>query len=637
MSRFYNNLLFALVLFACFLVYQSGLNGIFRFDDYPNIINNPYIAIKSLDYNSLSLASQSGFAGPLGRPLSMLSFSINYYFNEFNPYYFKLVNLTLHIINGSLVYLLLLSLFKSKQFPQSLRNIETFALVVSASWLLHPINVSGVLYVVQRMNQLSSLFVFLGLLFYVRCRNTDSPKSIISIWASYFTCLILASLSKENGVLLAPLTLLVEVTFFRFQSQQKYTRAGLSILFILSIALPVIFLLLKLINKPELITTAYRLRNFSLEERLMTESRVLWFYVRQILLPNSQLFGFHFDGYEVSKSIFAPVTTLPAILSITTMAIASLVQLIRKQSIWAFGILFFLISHALESSIIGLEIAYEHRNYLPSLGLLLLFFFYLNDFASRYKKHGFITAISIIYLLFFAYLSYTRSLDWSKPNLLKLAELKNYPESARTNLDAAYVLMYTNYTSQDQAKDYYSKAYDYFAKAAELDKTEIIGLVGLVELHGKFSLPVEPSWLAAINYRLKNYPISSSSSTALNTLQKCNLKKTCDINNEQMKELIITARANGRSGETSRFAIGVNWATYLLYNENNPQLASQEFLKISASLKDTAMLIELGKLCLAYKLNECAINMIQKAKVADNYTNYQYTVNELEQKIKAQK
>ena len=77
-------LLLVLFLIFSFLIYLSGLSGDYVFDDIANIVENQKIAITSLDYSSLRTAYWSGDAGPLGRPISMLTFALNYYFTGFD-------------------------------------------------------------------------------------------------------------------------------------------------------------------------------------------------------------------------------------------------------------------------------------------------------------------------------------------------------------------------------------------------------------------------------------------------------------------------------------------------------------------------------------------------------------------------
>ncbi|MDR1848793.1 MAG: hypothetical protein LBQ75_02015, partial [Zoogloeaceae bacterium] len=164
-----------LALCLCIVVlYAPGLGGDFVFDDTGNIINNSALAITSLDFASLNAAAWSGDAGPLGRPLSVLSFALNYYFAGLDSFYFKLTNLILHLINTLLVFFLARIIFsgflKQRTTPECLTKNPDFptqgALMAAALWGMNPLNLTSVLYVVQRMVSLSTLFGLAALLLY---------------------------------------------------------------------------------------------------------------------------------------------------------------------------------------------------------------------------------------------------------------------------------------------------------------------------------------------------------------------------------------------------------------------------------------------------------------------------------------
>ena len=154
--------LLAVVLVVGTVVYIPGLTGDFVFDDAGNLLINDHLRIEHLDFSSLRAAAFSGDAGPLRRPISMLSFALNYYFTGFNPFYFKLVNLGIHLLNGVSLYLFISLLLRA--LPKAIDDAAAsarhrfLAVSVTAAWLLHPLALTSVLYVVQRMNSLSVLF-----------------------------------------------------------------------------------------------------------------------------------------------------------------------------------------------------------------------------------------------------------------------------------------------------------------------------------------------------------------------------------------------------------------------------------------------------------------------------------------------
>ena len=205
-------------------MYFTGLHGDYVFDDIVNIIDNKKIAISALDYENLKSAWYSGDAGPLGRPISMLSFALNYYFTGFEPFYFKLTNLFIHLINGLLVFIISLKLFQwlSHQYQRiSLQSAVYLACLVSLIWLIHPLNLTSVLYVVQRMTSLSTLFGLFALAIYCfwRTRAITGLNTIFALCGVALS-LLASILSKESGILFIPLIYWVELIIFQAKNLQ---------------------------------------------------------------------------------------------------------------------------------------------------------------------------------------------------------------------------------------------------------------------------------------------------------------------------------------------------------------------------------------------------------------------------------
>ena len=143
----------------------------FFFDDHPNIVLNPGVKLDSLSWESLRLAWSSGISGQFGRPVSQLSFALNHYFSGFSPYAFKLTNLVIHCLNGVLVYLLGYQLLDSLRQRQNLENVSLWAALVALAWMIHPIQLTSVLYAVQRMTSLSAFFLLIALILHISARR----------------------------------------------------------------------------------------------------------------------------------------------------------------------------------------------------------------------------------------------------------------------------------------------------------------------------------------------------------------------------------------------------------------------------------------------------------------------------------
>ncbi|MCZ7654258.1 MAG: hypothetical protein M5R42_08160 [Rhodocyclaceae bacterium] len=114
----------------------------------------------------------------------------------------------------------------------------------------------------------------------------------------------------------------------------------------------------------------YALRDFSAVERMLTEGRVLWFYLGLILFPRLEALGLYHDDIAVSTGLIAPWTTLLALVGLFGLIWLAW-RLRLRMPLTAFGLAWFLIGHGLESTFLPLEIAHEHRNYVPLFGILL--------------------------------------------------------------------------------------------------------------------------------------------------------------------------------------------------------------------------------------------------------------------------
>lgn len=542
--------LLLVVLLAAFLVYRPGLHGPFIFDDGPNIVSNQHLRLDDLSPGSLNEAAFSIPNGVFRRPISMLSFAFNFYFDRDNiapfpvAFSFKLTNLAIHLLNGVVIFILtrlLVALYRVRRQPSLPPAYpEWIALAVSAAWLLHPLNLTCVLYVVQRMASLAALFTFIGLSLYLwgRARLYSGQRGgMVAILASLLVFTPLALLSKENGILLPFFMLAAEVILFRFETTHPAARRFLIVFFVIFAVLPALAIIGNLALHPDWILGGYLKRDFTLLERLMTEARIVWFYLRLIVLPSTALMGVYHDDIAISRQLFDPASTLPAILGIFVL-LGSAWLLRQRSPIIAFGILFFLAGHSLESTILPLELAHEHRNYLPMYGIVLAFFHLLlepfHTASARLPRR----AMAIMLIALFSVGTLSRANAWSNPYSLWSDEVEHHPTSTRANTEMGD--FYANAFTFDPAEktSNYQLARHYYERATALKKESINGLVGLIllsELHGK---PVEKTWLNELNRRLEHEAIAANTNDRLMSLAICKMKDTCPLNDSEIDQLL---------------------------------------------------------------------------------------------------
>lgn len=424
----------SILLAAVFLLYWPALSGPFVFDDYPNIVNNSKIAVSDLDYTSLRDAALSRGEGISTRSLALASFAINFYFAELNPYWYKLTNLAIHLLNTILIFCLARILFAAPLKPSPPMQPPTsvwLPMAVAAAWALHPINLDPVLYVVQRMTSLATLFMLIGLLCFVSGRRMlhQSPQRGLALMISGSSMgTLLGLLSKEIALLLPLYLLVLDITIMRRQERAWPT---IALRFhAVSIGLVIFLALLYLFAHAERELAAYGARDFTLVERLLTQPRILWFYASLIVFPIPSRFSLFHDDIAVSTGLLSPYSTLFAVAGLGVVLLAGVIAR-SKYPVASFTILWFLAGHVMESSVIGLEIAHEHRNYLPSFAPLLGIVYGI-DIKLRDRRPLFIARISVIATLaIFSLTTLVRANEWKTEDALVQTMAHHHPESPR--------------------------------------------------------------------------------------------------------------------------------------------------------------------------------------------------------------
>jgi protein O-mannosyl-transferase len=365
---FWAALLPALCLTAC--VYYRGLYGVFLFDDFANL---PALgAFGPVDnWTAFWRYITSGTADPTGRPLALLSFLLDAHNWPADPYPFKRTSLILHLVNGALLALLLRRLGRTAYGTSTLR-IDLAAALGAALWLLHPLFVSTTLYVVQREAMLPATFTLIGLLGYVRGRDFVAQGRRGGVWlaaGSIGISTVLAIACKANGILLPMLAWLIETILLapaqRIPDAQRMRFAWMRRLALnLPSALLLIWLAMQGLHF--VLYGISSVRPWTLAERLLTEARIVCDYLGSLWLPHPYTAGLFNDAVTVSSGLLEPPSTLAAIVFLTALLVAA-IALRRRAPALALAVLFYFAGHLLESTVIPLELYYEHRNYLPAM------------------------------------------------------------------------------------------------------------------------------------------------------------------------------------------------------------------------------------------------------------------------------
>lgn len=403
------------LLVVAWFVYRPGTAGVFLLDDFSNLSalgkSGPVTT-----WDAFWRYVTSGTADPTGRPLSLLSFLLDARDWPTAAGPFKATNILFHLLNAVLLCWAMLKLGQ-RRLPAS--RAAMAALAGAGIWTLHPLFVSTVLYVVQREAMLPATFTFIGIICWCSGRNAfdhDRPlRGIAWMAAGAWLCTLLASLSKANGILLPLLLAVAEVTVLRAtivdkRRYRRVRRAASITLLGLPIALLVAYLALAL---PGLITTTPAIRGWTVGQRLLSEPRIIIEYLYLLWVPHTTSFGVFNDQVHASMGWFAPWTTLPCMVLVLGLILMGwLVR--RRYPAVAFAILFYFAGQLLESSFIPLELAFEHRNYLPAAFM----FWPIGLWLAKPKVRPMIgPAVAILAMCVLAVMTWTRAGVWGNPQL----------------------------------------------------------------------------------------------------------------------------------------------------------------------------------------------------------------------------
>ncbi|KAB7623794.1 tetratricopeptide repeat protein [Alkalilimnicola sp. S0819] len=533
-------------------VFWPGLTGDFLFDDFPNLAPmGKHGGITSWD--KLYAFVMSGSAGSLGRPLSMLSFALNDQYWPASPEPFKYTNLLIHVICTILVFALCRLI--TQALGKSTRAGDWIALLAAATWALHPLQVSTVFLVVQRMTQLSALFTLGGLIFYTAGRlrlNSHAYRGLLlmSLGIGLFGCL--ATLSKENGILLPLYALVLEATAF---SRNRPTHRLWRLWRWGFLLAPLLLLTAYLAFRADHILHIYEYRrDFTLEERLLSAPRILFTYLYHLLTFRVGGTGLFHDDFSHSTSIFAPWTTLPALIALCSLTWVAIAKR-RRYPVFAFAVLWFIAGHSLEGSVIPLELYFEHRNYLPLIGPALGLACFATSTPHRHQAITIgtlciIVGISVILTRQNAYI-------WGDTNRLAEVWVKENPQSVRARQLAANTSIKRGHVKE--ALDHLEKAHIAAPRfgAISVGRLQLRCLTGVIE----------PEDITHTTKVLSSAHYDTATSASLGKLRTAAHRETCapTITAKTVQRLAQAALSNPNYLGDPKIAFNLHYLNGMLY------------------------------------------------------------------------
>ncbi|MEJ2220500.1 MAG: tetratricopeptide repeat protein [Desulfobacterales bacterium] len=495
LSRYETLFLLSLALIVI-LIYANTIGSPFIFDSRKNIESNPHIRISKITLNELAGAA---FKSPSNkRPLPNISFALNYYLHGYNVVGYHVVNILIHISAGFFLYFFVKSTFRTPALKTRYGDYMWISFFTAAIWMVHPLQTQSISYVVQRMNSLCAMFYILSILLYARFRLSQQQKNK---WWLFSGCILagaLALASKEISATLPVFIIVYEWYFFQ-DLDLKWLKNHIPLLTGCVLLAAVISLALLGNNPLDRVLEGYKSRDFTFTQRLLTEPRVIIFYLSLLLCPHPSRLNLDHD-FPLSNSLLDPMTTSFSIIAIVAL-IGLAVVTARKQRLLSFCILWFFGNLVIESSIIALEIIFEHRTYLPSLAFSLI----ISLAACRWLKPKWLQAVLLCTMVTAgAIWTYERNMVYGDRVTFWQDCVDKSPRKARPHNNLGVALA-------DQG--YHDEAIEKYHKAIEIDPLyeEPIANIGL-------SLVEQGKIKEGITQFLKALEINPEDSQTLNNL-----------------------------------------------------------------------------------------------------------------------
>ncbi len=456
-----------LMLFGSVLImiaYSNSLDVPFQYDGHRFIKENANIRTTSGVSKLIKLKNRSVF---------YLSLAFNYAVNRYNVAGYHILNILIHFFNTIILFLLFsktLSLSKVKERYRKHRN--SLSLSAALLFAVHPVHTESVTYIYQRSTSIVALFFILSIYLYACARTSNKLEGKVILFSLTIITAVLCFLSKPNAAMLPLFIFLYELFFFQelnFKKNIKLNLVALLLSLVFIAAYPKLFTpesenksvapVGKVVNKSSELTNSlhkglsvifpkswektYKERGFNSIERFMTQWRVLVYYPALMVYPHPSLLRIDYD-FPVSRSLISPWTTLPAGLLLTGI-FAFALWLSRRDVLISFAIFWYFGTLAIESTFPPLMIAFEHRTYLPTMFLFLLFTIglkYVFDFTRTscndlslkgliFRKEN---IVIVLILCIFTYWTYERNIVWKSEESLWKDTVKKSPDRPKPHV-----------------------------------------------------------------------------------------------------------------------------------------------------------------------------------------------------------
>ena len=535
-------LLFAFFAALLIILYSNTFFSPFTFDD-EQILTNYYITNNDISLRGLYEAAT--LTPNKRRGIAHISFALNHYFSGENVFGYHIVNIVIHIAAAFTFYLLANLTLQTR--PLAIRpgnRTREIAFFAALLWAVHPLQTNAVTYIVQRMTSMATLLCMLCLFFYVKLRLSRNKYIRIGLIGAAALSGAMALLSKENSAMLPFMILGYEFFFlmgYKDFIRYKYEIVGFAVgMLMLFVCISIIYLESSIFQ----VFDNYSGWDFTLGERLLTEARVVWHYLSLVVLPLPSRLNLVYD-FPISTGFFTPPLTMLAILGICGL-IGGSFRLFKHNRLASFALFWLLLNLVIESSILPLDIIFEHRMYLPAIFLFLAGTELCYRIFGEKTLNARITVVAIVIL--FSIFTWQRNGVWENEITLWTDIYKKSPNLAgvNANLGKAYA----------EAGDHLN-AVKFFRQAIQIDPQASYAYISLgaaLERENRFEEAIA-AYKKALTLKKadkeKIYTnlalISAKKQDFQNAVEYAS--KAIEINRNQLTayKVLATASLNGRS------------------------------------------------------------------------------------------
>ena len=610
-----------LIIVLAIACYSNSIKGPFHYDDRKLILTNFQLRDVHNLYDII-------FSNPT-RGISNLSFALNYWLDEFNPFGYHLVNLFFHALNGILVYLIFKIIFS---------KVPLIPLFSSLVFVSHPVNVESVTYISSRAGVMSTTFFMLSFYFFIKFRNSAfSFNKKILFYSLMLFCYILSVGSKEIGVTL-PVVLILYECFFPSDNAQTLSKKD-------TLKNKIYYLPFLVIIITAFFVRYYTIGSFlnptfkrDLYINVLTQINVTIGYIKLFFIPMNLNIDRDFPlttGFDFNTLLSSGI-----ILFILYSAFICF----KKHRAISFSILWFFITLS-PTSVIPLEdVMSERWLYLPSIGFSGVLSIYLyrifgrgrplcrpSSWADRYVrpysfyalsksnspsppsclpsgkvikggKGGFLnsnvsgTIALTLVIICFAVLTYQRNLIWNSGLTLWQDAVKKSPQKARpyNNLGVEYMII-------GKEKD----AFIQFEKALKINPYFFDANSNIATVYGNMGNKEE-----AYNYLKRSLMLNPQNQIAHNNLG--NLYKAQGKIDLAIAEYKKSMELNPDYGDPY-YNLGIVYHSLNRYEES--EIEYKKAIKLDPNLPSPH--IELGLLFLDTNRSDLALQEFRKALELD--------------------